>query len=79
MGGSKIVITATDGPLRKNMNTTPTRIIRLPEVMERTALKKSTLYALMSKGRFPKNFKIASRAAGWFESEVEEFLQRARP
>jgi len=61
------------------MSTTPTRILRLPEVMKRTALKKSTIYFLMQANQFPKNFKIATRAAGWFEDEVEEFVRRARP
>lgn len=65
--------------MRKNMSTTSTHILRLPEVMKRTALKKSTIYFLMAAGRFPKNFKIATRAAGWFENEVEEFVRRARP
>jgi prophage regulatory protein len=51
------------------------RMLRLPEVMSRSALRKSTIYALMKRGRFPRNRKISTRAVGWVEHEIEEFLR----
>ena len=54
------------------------RIIRLPKVMEITGLSRSTIYALQKRGIFPKSIKIAPRASGWFEDEVQDYL-KTRP
>jgi prophage regulatory protein len=54
------------------------RILRLPEVISRTGLSKSTLYDLLETGRsdFPKPIKIlGARAVGFVESEVEAWVQ----
>lgn len=60
------------------MSTNSPRILRLPQVMDRTSLKKSTIYFLMNAKRFPQNFKISTRAAGWLEDEIDEFVRRTR-
>ena len=52
---------------------TQTPGLRLPEVMSRSALRKSTIYALMKDGRFPRNRRISARAVCWLEHEIEEF------
>jgi prophage regulatory protein len=54
---------------------TLTAVLRLSEVMSRSHLRKSTIYALMKDGRFPRNRKISARAVGWLEHEIEEFLR----
>lgn len=56
---------------------TPVRqadILRLPSVLQRTGLSRSTLYDLIKKGRFPKPFKITERSSGWRSSDIEEWL-----
>ena len=45
--------------------------IRLKKVEDRTGLKKSMVYDLMSRGEFPKSIKIGERAVAWIESEVD--------
>jgi prophage regulatory protein len=50
------------------------RMLRLPEVMQRTGLTRSRIYEMEAKGRFPKRVKIAERASAWVEHEVEAFL-----
>jgi len=45
--------------------------IRLKNVEDRTGLKKSMVYDLMSRGEFPKSIKIGERAVAWVESEVD--------
>jgi len=45
--------------------------IRLKKVEDRTGLKKSMVYDLMSKEEFPKSIKIGNRAVAWIESEVD--------
>ena len=51
------------------------RFLRLPEVIERTGLPRSTIYDQMSKERFPKPVKIASRAVAWIESEILDWQE----
>lgn len=48
-------------------------ILRLPEVMRRTGLKKSAIYARMAARTFPLQVKLGA-ASGWLEHEVEAWL-----
>lgn len=57
------------------MNNQPTRLIRLPEVLERTGYGKAWIYSLISEGRFPAPVKIGVRAIAFVESEVDEWIQ----
>ncbi len=50
-------------------------MLRLPQVLKRTGLAKSSLYEKISKGEFPAPVKLGSRASGWLEHEVEEHNQ----
>jgi prophage regulatory protein len=52
------------------MTDAPDRILRLPAVLDRTGLSRSTLYRKMQKGSFPKNVQISTRCAGWRESAI---------
>src|ERR1039458_1686727 len=61
--------------------TLKSRIVGLPEVVERTHWSKSKIYRDMKAGKFPKQAKNleGSRSAGWFEDEIDEFLEARRP
>ena len=50
------------------------RIIRLPEVKEKTGLSRSTIYLRMSQGRFPKSISLGERAIGWVEQDINQWL-----
>ena len=50
------------------------RILRRPEVETRTGLSRSTLYAQMAEGAFPKPVRLGKRAVGWTESTISEWL-----
>ena len=50
-------------------------ILRLPAVVARTGLSRSTIYARISEGDFPKAIPLGHRAVGWAESEIDEWLQ----
>ena len=58
-------------------NTTdkPDRILRLPAVLERTGLSRSTLYRKIRQGTFPRQVPISIRCAGWRESAVAEWMR----
>jgi prophage regulatory protein len=50
-------------------------ILRLPAAKARTGLSRSTIYALVARGEFPKQISLSSRAVGWMASEVDAWLQ----
>ena len=50
-------------------------IIRLPVVIQRTGLPRSSIYAHMAEGRFPKQIKLGSKACGWIETEIDEWIE----
>ncbi len=51
-------------------------ILRLLAVKARTGLSRSTIYARVSQGTFPKPVSLGARAVGWVEAEVQEWVQR---
>lgn len=60
---------------------TPTerRILRRPEVEQRTGFKRAHLYALMKLGKFPRARRVGIRAVGWDSAEIDAWIsQRLR-
>jgi len=51
-----------------------TSLIRLPELKARTGLSKTTIYDLISAGKFPDRVKIGQRSVGWVSAEIEEWV-----
>ena len=51
------------------------RMLRLPEVVRRTALSRSQIYRLIEVGTFPRQVPLSERAAGWIEEEVNGWLR----
>ena len=56
------------------MSDQPDRILRLPAVLHRTGLTRSTLYRKMEAGTFPRQIVISTRRVGWREAAVGEWL-----
>jgi prophage regulatory protein len=50
------------------------QILRLPTVKARTGLSRSTIYLRMSEGTFPAPISLGSRAVGWIEQEINDWL-----
>ena len=50
------------------------RIMRLKEVMNTTGLGRSSIYKLMSEGRFPRSVSLHARASGWVDEEIEAWV-----
>ena len=51
------------------------RFLRLPEVLARTGLSRSTIYVRLDRGRFPRPVSLGARAVGWIEAEVDEWIR----
>ena len=50
------------------------RLLKLPQVMQRTLLGRSTIYEMMEAGAFPKPVKLNVRTNAWVESEIDEWV-----
>lgn len=48
---------------------------RRPEVESLTGLSRTTIYKLMSKGEFPRPVRLTTKAVGWPESAIREWLE----
>lgn len=51
-------------------------ILRLPAVKTSTGLSRSTIYLRVAKGTFPKPVNLGSRAVGWLEAEIQDWLRQ---
>jgi prophage regulatory protein len=51
------------------------KLIKRTEVEAITSLKRSSIYAKMSEGTFPKPIKLGSRSVAWIEAEVQEWVE----
>lgn len=54
--------------------TAPPRLIRLPEVIARVGLKRSSIYQRMAEGRFPKGRSLGPRCVVWVEAEIDAWI-----
>ena len=50
-------------------------ILRRPAVEQATGLSRSTIYAMMAEGAFPKPVRLGKRAVGWREADVRAWLE----
>ena len=49
-------------------------VLRWPEVAKIVPISRSHAHALAAQGKFPKPIKLGSRASGWLESEINDWL-----
>lgn len=53
---------------------TAERLLPLPAVIDRTSLKRSSIYDKMNRGEFPKPVKISENRVAWPESAVSAWI-----
>lgn len=51
------------------------RVIRLKEVIHKTSIGRSTIYAMINEGTFPAPIKLGPHMSAWVESEVDKWIQ----
>ena len=51
-------------------------ISRLPTVIKRTGLSRSSIYLKISKGKFPRPVSLGARAIGFVEAEIDEWIDQ---
>jgi prophage regulatory protein len=60
-----------------SFSVSPNRFLRLRQVIDLVGLRKTTLYARIGEGSFPKPVSLGGRSVAWIESEVIDW-QNAR-
>jgi prophage regulatory protein len=50
------------------------QLLRLPQVKATTGLSKSTIYARIAEGTFPKQIPIGPRLVVWVESDIQNWI-----
>ncbi len=50
------------------------RILRLPTVLLRTGLSRSTVYARVAKGTFPRQLSLGPNTVGWRETDIDTWI-----
>lgn len=50
------------------------RLLRTPEVVDRTGLGRTTLWRLERRGEFPRRRQVLANVVGWREEEVDEWI-----
>ena len=55
------------------------KILRLKDVTAKTGLSRSTIYELLSVGKFPKPIKLSQRCIGFLESDIDNWLSEKIP
>jgi len=51
-------------------------VLRLPDVISKTGLSRSAIYARIAEGQFPKQFNLGGRAVGWLSSDISLWLRQ---
>lgn len=49
-------------------------ILRLPHVCKYTGLPKSSIYRMITEGKFPSPIKLGARSVGWLQADLEAWL-----
>lgn len=52
----------------------PGRLVRLPEVLHRTGLSRSTVYRRLEQGAFPKPYPLGGKIVAWAECEIDQWI-----
>lgn len=49
-------------------------LIRLTDVKRKTGCCRTTIYAAMQEGRFPRSIRLGLRSVAWLESEIDAWI-----
>ncbi|WP_353935339.1 AlpA family transcriptional regulator [uncultured Oxalobacter sp.] len=52
------------------------KLLKIRDVMERTACSRTAIYEKMKHGAFPKQIKLGERAVAWMESDIDAWIEQ---
>ena len=51
------------------------KMLRLPQVLDRVPIGRSTIWSWVNQGRFPKPVKLSARTTAWREGDIDRFIK----
>ena len=52
------------------------KIFRLPDVIDQTGLSRSSIYAKIKTGNFPKPIHLSERSVGWLQDDIDNWIEK---
>lgn len=52
------------------------RVIRLPDVIKKTGLGRTTIWRMSTSGDFPESISLGGKATGWIEAEIDRWIEK---
>lgn len=50
------------------------RLVRLPEVIDRSGLSRTSIYRKMDAGEFPQSVQLSANTVAWLEADLERWI-----
>ncbi|AXA33172.1 helix-turn-helix transcriptional regulator [Francisella adeliensis] len=51
------------------------KILRLPQVIEKTGTSKTTIYRWINANQFPRPINLTHASVGWLEADINDWIQ----
>lgn len=52
------------------------KLLRRKQVEQLTGLSRSSIYAMIADGTFPKQHRIGRRAVAWLKSDIDDWIEQ---
>jgi prophage regulatory protein len=52
----------------------PGSFLKLKQVLQKTGLSRSAIYAQMATGEFPSSVRLSKRSVGWIDFEIQDWI-----
>lgn len=56
--------------------TKPTRLLGIKGVVDKTSLSRTTIYARIKEGTFPRGIPVSTKRHAWLESEIDAWINQ---
>jgi len=60
----------------KTQATSPSRLLRLPSVLERVGISKTEVSRRVKQGAAPSAVRLGTNSVAWLESDIEQYIQK---
>jgi len=69
-------ICTTQSPQDNTLSSQWPRLLKMAEVKGATSLSASSIYRLISEGRFPRQVRLSTQSVAWLESEIIDWVNK---
>ncbi|MBV2127968.1 helix-turn-helix transcriptional regulator [Arsukibacterium indicum] len=55
------------------------QLLKLPEVLKKVPVSKTTWYAMVKSGEAPAAYKLGPRSVAWSEDQINDWIRKRQP